>query len=240
MSEKDKIERIRERILRSGFPLEIEIGNLLRKHGWLVFNQMPYVDKESGKIRLADVVAIKMEIHQKISGVLLLIECKKSRKHDWIFHTQEKIKEPLPLLGMLVDFIAKMRGSKIPYEGKLSGLHILDTTIRVGVLHMISSKDRDDFHVATGELISALRSIRETMKSYIVFPMIVFDGEIFEFYQENNETKVLPTSHLQFMSFEKTSSGTKPLLIDVVRKTHFSEFLKVIEHDLDILQNLSG
>jgi len=50
MSEKDKIKRIRERILRSGFPLEIEIGNSLREYGWAVFNQMPYVDKETEKI----------------------------------------------------------------------------------------------------------------------------------------------------------------------------------------------
>jgi len=150
------------------------------------------------------------------------------------------MKEPLPFLGMFADFIGKMRGSKISFEDKLSGLHILDATVRVGVLHMISPKDRDDFHVATGELISALRSIRETMKSFIVFPVIVFDGEIFEFYQENNETKVLPTSYLQFMSFEKTSTGTMPLLIDVVRKMYFSEFLKAIERDLDILRNLSG
>lgn len=47
--EQEKMKKIREYILKSGFPLEIEIGNILRKNGWLVGNQWPYIDLESKK-----------------------------------------------------------------------------------------------------------------------------------------------------------------------------------------------
>ncbi len=250
--EQEKIKKIREYILKSGFPLEIEIGKILRKNGWIVGNQWPYIDKESGKIRSADVFAMKMRLQPPKFGVTLLVECKKGLKHDWVFHTQEKEKEFFPFLGVFVDFLKKFEGIPLNYElayqsenetvdSKLSGIHLLDNSIKIGVFNIIpSAKDKDDFYIATNQVISALRARgkRKGVKSEITFPVIVFDGEIFEFYKENDETKILPTNHLQFMSFEKSELGTLPCLIDVVRKTYFSEFLQLIERDFYILTQL--
>jgi hypothetical protein len=248
--ELEKIEKIRQFILKTGYPMEIEIGNILRKNGWLVGNQWPYIDKESAKIRPVDVLAMKMRLQLPMLGVLLLIECKKSLKHDWVFHTQEKEKEFFPLIGTLVDFLKKIESS--PYAdklanltpneimaSKLSGLHLLDKATKIGVFNIIpSSKGKDDFYDATMKIVSALVSMRGSMTSFIVFPTIVFDGEIFEFYQENSETKILPKNHLQFMSFEKEEEGMFPCLIDVVRKSYFSEFVQMIERDFYILTEL--
>ena len=245
--EQEKIKKIREYLLKSGFPLEVEIGSILRKNGWLVGNQWPYVDKESGKIRPVDVLAMKMT---RGLGVLLLIECKKSIKHDWVFHTQEKERELLPLLGTLVDLLKKFKS--FPFAGKLanltaanimasklSGLHLLDNAIKIGVFNVIpSSKDRDDFYVAINEILSAIVGMRESMKAFIAFPAIVFDGDMFQFYQENNETQILPINHLQFISFEKAQAGMLPCLVDVVRKSYFSEFLRMIERNYSILTDL--
>lgn len=251
--EQEKIKKIRECILKSGYPLEVEIGNFLRKNGWLVGNQVPYVDKESGKIRPVDVLAMKFRLQPPRLGVMLLIECKKSLKHDWIFHTQEKEKEFFPLLGMIVDFLKKFEN--IPFDDELTNLstknlmasklyclHLLDNAIKIGVFNIISSaKAKDDFYIATNQIISAVSSQRDkTPRTVptITFPVIVFDGDIFEFYQENDEPKILPINHLQFMSFEKAEAGMSPCLIDVVRKTYFSEFFRIIERDFHILTQL--
>jgi hypothetical protein len=256
--EQEKIKKIREYILKSGFPSEIDIGNVLRKSGWLVGNQWPYMDKVTKKIRTVDVLAMKMTLQPPGLGLLLLIECKKGEKHEWVFHTQQKEREFLPLIGTIVDFVKKLAKPPLSSKleklasdaalgklfglepsssdslGKLSGLHILDKAIKIGVLSVIPSS-KDDFFEATQQIISSLESMAEGMKSFIIFPVIVFDGEIYEFYQENNEIKVLPTNHIQFMSFGEDMS---PCLIDIVRKTYFSEFLKIIERDYQILLNL--
>jgi len=196
------------------------------------------------------VLAMKMRLQPPRLGVLLIIECKKSLKHEWVFHTQEKESEFLPLLGTLIDFVKKIKSTPFADKltnltasdimaSKLSGLHVFDKAIKIGIFNIIpSSTGKDDFYEATKQIISALESMSEGVKSFIVFPTIVFDGEIFEFYQENNETKILPINHLQFMSFEEARAGMFPCLIDVVRKTYFSEFLRMIERDFYIFAEL--
>jgi len=256
--EQEKIKKIREYILKTGFPSEIEIGNILRRSGWLVGNQWPYVDKESKKIRPVDVLAIKLHSQPPNLSVALLIECKKSLKHEWVFHTQEKEKEFLPGLVTLIDFAKKIKGipladklknlpaklalfSKLTELSKLSGLHLFDRAIKIGVFNIIpSARDKDDFYEALQQITTAFESMSVTTKGTpsIIFPTIIFDGEMFEFYQEDNETKILPVNHLQFMSFSKIPSGMSPCLVDVVRKTYFSEFLRMIEQDFRILTGL--
>jgi len=251
--EQEKIKKIREYILRSGFPSEVEIGNILRKNGWLVTNQWPYIDKESEKIRPVDVFAMKLQFLPPIISVWLLIECKKSLKHDWVFHTQEREKDFLPSLATFVDFAQKI--GKIPLANKLKnltakgilpsslyGLHFFDKTIKIGVFNIIpSSNGKDDFYEAIKQITSALESMRETTKGApaIVFPTIVFDGEMFEYYQENSETKILPINYLQFMSFSKGPRGMFPCLVEVVRKAYFPEFLRKIEQDFNSLRKLA-
>jgi hypothetical protein len=254
--EQEKIRKIREYISKSGFPLEIEIGNILRKEGWLAGNQWPYTDKTTGKIRLVDVLGMKMEAKPPRFLPLLFIECKKSVTHGWAFYTQEKEKEFLPALVTIVDFVKKLANPPLSTRleelmpdavlsqitglvtprlealGNLSKLHFLDKTIKIGVACAIPSGKRDDFFEAKMEIASALESLGEGQSSSIVFPVIVFDGDMFEFYQEDDQTKISPINHIQVMEFRKNAY---PCLIDVVRKPYFSEFLKKIEQDFSIL-----
>jgi hypothetical protein len=256
--EQNKIEKIRKYILKSGFPSEIEIGNILRKNGWIVVNQLPYIDKATKKIRTIDVSALKLGLQPPMTGFQLLIECKKSVQHEWVFHTQPKEGEFLPalvtifellkriaqppLLGKLQELandynlkkIFGLESSSLEAANKLSNLHILDKNIKIGVLYVNPDK-KDDFFEATQQVLSALKSNDKVSKSFVVFPVIVFDGEIYEFYQEKDEMKVLPTNHLQFVSYDEE---TLPCMIDVVRKTYFSEFLQIIEKDFSIYNEL--
>lgn len=254
MSEKkkeEKIKKIREYISKSGFPTEIEIGNILRKSGWIVVNQWPYSTKDGSKIRSVDVFAMKLR-PQPSPSVLLLLECKKSLKHEWVFHTQEKEDEFLPYVGSFAYSLEMIRNAPFSEKirnlsgqeimaSKLRGFHLLDRAIKIGVFNVTpSSKVKDDFYEATMQITSALESMDKTFsKLALVFPAIVFDGEIFEFYQKNSETMILPINHLQFLTFSNTSSGVSPCMIDVVRKTYFSEFLRVIERDLHILAEMA-
>jgi len=258
--ESDKIEKIRRLILKSGYPTEIEVGNILRKSGWLVGNQWPYKDKATGKIRTIDVLAMRMRLQAPKLGLLLLVECKKGENHDWVFYTQQKETEFLPLMGTIFDVVKKVTTPALSKQfeqlitkatvggmfgletrssallSKLSGLHVLNKTIRIGVFNVVPSS-RDDFFEATQQIISTLESMSEGMKTFIVSPLIVFDGGIYEFYQENSELKILPTNHIQFISF---GTDVSPCLIDVIRKTYFPEFGKMVERDFQILTEIAS
>lgn len=257
-AESGKAKKIREYILKTGYPLEIEIGNILRKNGWLVGNQWPYLDKKDGKIRAIDILAMRMRPQQPQLGLLMIVECKKGEKHEWAFYTQQKENEFLPMTGALVDLVRKL--AKPPISDKLrqlyanatlgelfalkthssallsrlSELHLLDKNIKIGVCNVVPSA-KDDFFEATQQLISTFENMGEGIKSFIVFPVVVFDGEIYEFFQQENDLKVLPINHVQFVSFEKSMT---PCMIDVVRKTYFPTFLQIIENDFMILSDI--
>lgn len=107
-TEQEKIEKIRKYILKSGFPSEIEVGNILRKKGWIVVNQSPYIDQTTKKIRTIDVSALKLGLQPPMLGFQLIIECKKSRKHEWVFHTQPKEREFLPAMLTILELLKRI------------------------------------------------------------------------------------------------------------------------------------
>lgn len=244
ISENQKTKKILERIHRSGFPLEIEIGNILRKSNWIVENQWPYTDKITKKVRTIDIFALKIWLQVGLS-FLLLLECKRSSGKEWVFYSQKKGEEITAELAAVIEFARKLENTPVGdkllpklttmsyaniRKSRLSALSMLDKSIKIGVLNMGAGKQ--DFHVATQQIMSATEVASEGMKLCCIYPVIVFDGELFEFYQENGEDKILPASHLQYRSFWQ-----KSWLIDVVRKEYFKSFLGRIEQDALILSN---
>lgn len=59
MQEKSLIAKIKEGILKSGFPLELEVGSILEKHEWNYSIGNFFEDFETGKIRESDIIANK-------------------------------------------------------------------------------------------------------------------------------------------------------------------------------------
>jgi hypothetical protein len=258
--ELDKIKKIREYIMKSGYPLEIEIGGILRKNGWLVINQWPYFDKETKKVRTVDILAMKTNSLSTKLGLPLLIECKKSEKHEWVFHTQLKENEFLPLIGTLSDVVKKITKPAIVDKlqelltnasigdllgldtrssrllGRLTGLHVLNKNTKIGVFNVVPNS-KNDFFEATQQINSDIENLSEALKTFIIFPVIVFDGDMYEFYEEGGEMKVLPINHVQHILFGRELS---PYLIDVVKKSYFSEFLKTIEADFQVLAEIAS
>jgi hypothetical protein len=87
-----------ERIRESGYPLEIEISNLLDKRGYVVFSTQYYFDEETKQGRDIDIYAVPVKYHPKEEELApfnvrteLAIECKKSETHAWFFYTRPRI-----------------------------------------------------------------------------------------------------------------------------------------------------
>jgi hypothetical protein len=114
-------------------------------------------------------------------------------------------------------------------------LHILNKNTKIGVFNVIPDS-KDDFFEATQQIKSVMENLPEAMRNFVVFPIMVFDGEIYEFYEENETLKILPNNHVQYVLF-----GTElaPCIVDVVRKSYFSEFLKDVQNDIQILGEIA-
>jgi len=97
-SKKSVEEHLVEQIKKSGYPLEIEISNLLDKGKYAVFNTQYYYDEETKQGRDIDIYAMPLECHPSEENLApfnvrteLAVECKKSETHAWVFYTRPRI-----------------------------------------------------------------------------------------------------------------------------------------------------
>lgn len=79
--------KIEKGIKRTGFPLEMEIGKILREKDWLTNHSYFYFDVNDLDYKELDIRAYKMN---KYFITNLYIECKHSIKKQWIFFVPEK------------------------------------------------------------------------------------------------------------------------------------------------------
>ena len=222
--QKKKIEKLKNDILKSGIPLEIEVSQLLQKDGWGTAYQFPYFDKIRGKNRAADMIATKK--------VGLVIECKKATDHPWTFYTA-------PKSDFWPRFILKRGKIKTSYGKEVAhssfpNSHLWDESIRVGMISYIPFKKRDDFFEAKNQVLNAMfytNPLKKTEKLGLpVYPVIIFDGEMYDFFLDRGELLIKPTGYLHFIA--SSSASRSSFLVDIMRKTYLPKFLQVINQEM--------
>lgn len=91
-------EHILRQIKKSGYPLEIEISEILDDKCLDVFNTQYYYDVEGQTGRSIDIFAQPMGIFDNSLRMLnlnffLAVECKKSQTNSWVFYTRERTRK---------------------------------------------------------------------------------------------------------------------------------------------------
>lgn len=89
-------DHLLSKVKKSGYPLEIEVSSILEHESFVVFNSQYYFDEEAKQGRDIDIYAIPIfEIHDRLLPLRLstdlVIECKKSETHAWVFYTRPRI-----------------------------------------------------------------------------------------------------------------------------------------------------
>lgn len=97
-------EFILDQVIRTGYPLEMEISSLLEEDDWIVFNNDFYlVEDETGKridkeIDIRAMYPPRLTIDKSVKPFFprfdLIVECKKSTEYAWVFFVR-----PLRLRG---------------------------------------------------------------------------------------------------------------------------------------------
>lgn len=137
MSNSDLLKKVKDGIIRSGFPLEMKISKILWNNDWSNYVGRLYQDIETGKLRESDIISTKI-----INGIdiHLYIECKKSSEKQLVLYCPSKIikKDPLTKLFVLKKYPKltghgdkSNRNSKIDRNviDSLSNLKIFDSNI---------------------------------------------------------------------------------------------------------------
>src|SRR5213592_2645104 len=107
-----------EQLAKTGFPLEVEVSDLLEPN-WLVFPNEAYVDEDEGKTREIDMFAIHNSETDQLTwanpprlflATYLAVECKRSETHAWVFLTRNETVPPGLGSGQTLDFLQVFSG----------------------------------------------------------------------------------------------------------------------------------
>ena len=256
VEKKNEVERIKEDIRKSGFPVEIEVSEVLKRHEWRVLNQECYFDPDERKIRTIDIAAYVAD-HSQIGDykpfhVSLFIECKRSSK-PWVFWTTEKDKKFFSFPYMLVKHWARPRGitaKRKMYDDWLKWMpysHIYSPDLdRVAMIHYEAFKEGKGRQIfeASNQVTKALTFTLMKNKEYtlkmpdlhplfILYPVIVFDGRLFELRSGNGNLRLLPVEYLQYWTF----TLGEDFLIDVIKKEFLSSYLEKLNTEVNRMKN---
>jgi hypothetical protein len=98
----DKLDFIKKELLKSGFPLEMEVSSILRKRNYEVFKSVYFFDDDEQKAREFDIQA-SLPLYEDSSSAseinddnwyfnpFVIIECKKSVVYSWVFFRSEPV-----------------------------------------------------------------------------------------------------------------------------------------------------
>jgi len=229
----DLVEKLKEDINKSGLPTEIQLTNMLKQDNWILINQYPFIDQREKKIRTLDILAGKLFKNGK--ACILYVECKKAEDHQWVFYTSRGFGETLSLLLRVAEDAAKRIRTKkkdVKKEGPLYSFHpSYPSDQSMGLISYIPFGKGDDFNVARNQILSAIESKKlVTSEKLVIYPVIIFNGDIYEVQSKNHDIGLNKTDYIVFLS--PMISDITPILIDVVTLRSFPSYLNRLSEEL--------
>lgn len=272
MSSKKTVEEyLTEEIKKSGYPLEIEVSSILRDSGeWVPLNQQYYLDDEQNEGRTIDIASINLGRWTKSNSLPktepfnmrtdMVIECKKSNTHAWVFFTVPEVYRAPFFSGQTLEFLSvltngkfSIRGEVVPFFRNMATDSLLhyDRFERIAIVYdeiNLSGKSRGK---ERGEIFEAVnqiakytcydferitKRIREITSRLFCFyfPVIVFDGKMYECIIEENIPKLFNRNHILLRTSYRPKYSDEALNygIDVVQREEFPKFIQEIQNDI--------
>ena len=253
-----EINYLKEKIRKTGYPLEIEISSMLDRK-WVVVNTDAYLDSDEGKMRDIDITAWQYSPKTWLpilAEIGLVIECKKDDNFAWVFFTRPlEFEWEGDIDGQYLDEIQILtknveatqieeiisKKTKLHYASAESVAVAFDEFFMKGKKKTFEKKKREIFEAENqlkkyisyyfGQCVKARYDI---YRLNMLFPLIVFDGNMYETIIEKGKIKVSETNHVVLTTSYRTSYSIweQSLLIDVVHKDYFPSFLKVLSEDI--------
>jgi hypothetical protein len=250
----DLIETIKKEIRKTGHPLSLEISRTLNQKKWAVRNGPRYFSKDINTFREIDIVSFRSSLFLKDAIDILVIECKKSEKDNWVFFKQtHKNRDPYTLNiaqsdgTVLTGKIYSWLEHKKLFEKHYYFNRALSTYFFIPCADPDNEKRGKVIDKAINQVIQATlfylgQREGKDGKTGFYYPIIVFDGKLFEAILTEGEMKVEEVNHISLLvdiemsepiivkNIDNSGIGryllSKKFIIDIVKKDNFENFLE--------------
>jgi hypothetical protein len=262
---------------KAGFPLEIATGMRFSGSNWSVQHQSIFYDEDQRKPRNVDLVAHRAVEKQFLSFKRLnytaVVECKKSDK-PWVFYTPRspRLEQQIPISAGLLKAISNPMLSPMQMQTLFMHSHyfLKKPTDRIGQANYIDfdagkqegkkrRKGPDLFFTALNQVLKALRYERMGLVSFfssyvtqglfvIYYPLIVFEGEMYECVLDVNEEPQLKET--EYVKYETSFLGSwqqlvgqyapEYFLVEVMSRRFLPTYINWLEEEMNTILALKS
>ena len=243
-------QQIVEKVNNSGELLHYRMAGLLKRKGWEVALEQPYLDDATGKVRKCDIIA-SFSIGSKPYKVILVIECKYIPSSDELIllvDSQHEFSDPIVSVADAI----QTRGREL--KQCLSGLPNHHYRVNVALLHQYmrlsneqKQKNEDSFYEAVCQTVKPLLQYKQAGGSYEVFyPMVIVGGKkpyicSADALGKSGGAQVADLAIRDAIPYQLSYVVDKDepelLLVDVVHESKLEEFLDhVLKSEIDALK----
>ncbi len=246
------IDKIKKEIEKSGFPLELYVINICSKKNTGRMPNVRYIYK--GNLREIDLYAFFEEINLnpkegenlQYTTTAMIIECKKSKDKPWVFFSSGMYQstDVFCFTKYMSDFDLYFNREEAylllgQIYKNLGKNHYMDKRMPKCITYFEAFKNPSipsEIYKAINSVLSFLCYKRESVSkrrnelgfsTEFFFPIIVFDGPLFEARVEGDKVNVKEQNHIQL----RTDYNEEMFIIDIVKKEYFEKFFGLIEED---------
>nr|WP_154958898.1 hypothetical protein [Paenibacillus xylanexedens] len=245
-------ENILKEIKKTGFPFELSVSNNFANNSWSIDFNSYYIDKDEKKGREIDLIAglhrQKTTNQQYIEfNWKMVIEIKQSLEKPWVFFTT-KTNNFEKSLGFSRTIAMTDFSTPRPDIHKIFlefGTKLNNRTGRSFYEALAKENKRDDIYKAISGVVKATSHLVESTDIesyadkllYYYEPVIIFNGNLFEAYlDENNNIEVKQVDNMQ-LSFKYLSPNYdgKRYTIQIVTFNTLPDFIEKTEKKINAI-----
>jgi hypothetical protein len=247
MENETELDNIKKMLLQTGFPLELEISDILDRRGYEVQGSPFY--EEDGKVREVDMVALPPFLRMTKSedewvlNPSVAIECKMSKELSWVFYKGSPIEAHTVLAQGIDAFLLHGSASANAFPS----LHYWTDNVAFSCTVIHPKRGRAENNNEIFQPVSQLSNFinyelarlkpfyDDTRRDIIFyFPIVVFDGLMYLAFYDSGNLVIKPIDSI-VMERRVVSSVTglmMPMYIDIVTRTSFEKHLSMIEREI--------
>lgn len=241
--------KIRDELLKSGYPLEVKCRRTFCEHNWAIDLCRFYLDSDNIEHEI-DLIAFKQSIskirkRERFFNSIVILECKKNESNHWIFF-EEGI--GLRSLNMLSN-LRQQSAEKLQYLNAkaLRSHHYSNFEPTTCYSMAFKTKVPNQIFGAFNQLYGAYKFETVTPESEmsksdsslltwvnVYYPVIVLDGRLFLAKLINNKLEVKEVRQVLYFS-HRPAHLKFPYSIDIITADALPDYLDMLHKDHEII-----